>query len=93
MDWPNGPVSAAQLAGILTTLLHRKVRVRAAPPWLLRVVSLFNKDLRGLMQIVPEYVKPISYDGTKLARLIGTTARTPYEDALRATIASIRTSA
>jgi len=75
---------------LLTRLLNHEVRVRAAPPWLLRVLSFFNKDLRGFMQVVPEYVKPISFDDAKLDRLLGRMARTPYEDALRATIASIQ---
>ena len=86
----SGPVSANQLAGILTRLLHHEVRVRAAPPWLLRILSFFSKDLRGFMQVVPEYVKPISFDDAKLDRLLGRMARTPYEDALRATTASIQ---
>lgn len=92
-DWVvpgSGPVSALRLAGILAKLLNREVRVRAAPPWLLRILSMFKKDLRGFMQVVPEYVKPISFDGAKLERLIGHMARTTYEDALRATIASMR---
>lgn len=92
-DWivpGSGPVSAARLARILTKLLNREVRVRAAPPWLLRILSFFNADLRSFLQVVPEYVKPISFDGSKLTRLLGDTARTPYEDALRATIASIK---
>lgn len=93
-DWVvpgSGPISADQLAGILGRLLNRNVRARAAPPWLLRVLSFFKRDLRGLMQIVPEYVKPISFDGTRLERLMGRMERTPYEDALGATIACIRT--
>lgn len=93
-DWVlpgSGPVSAHGLAKILSGLLHREVRVRAAPPWLLRLLSLFKADLRGFMQMVPEYVKPLSFDGSKLERLLGPAARTPYEDALRATIAAIRT--
>ena len=93
-DWllpGSGPVSANGLAKILSGLLHREVRVRAAPPWLLRLLSLFKTDLRGFMQMVPEYVKPLSFDGSKLERLLGPAARTPYEEALRATIAAIRT--
>jgi nucleoside-diphosphate-sugar epimerase len=86
----SGPVSASQLAGILAGLLDREVRVRAAPPWLLRVLGILNRDLRGFMQVVPEYVKPISFDGARLDRLLGRMARTPYEIALRATIASIQ---
>jgi nucleoside-diphosphate-sugar epimerase len=92
VDWVvpgSGPVSAIQLARMLTRLLNREIRIRAAPPWLLRILSFFNKDIRGLMQVVPEYVKPISFDGAKLNRLLGHIARTKYEDALRATIASI----
>lgn len=92
-DWVvpgSGPISAVQLAEILTRLLNRDVRVRAASPWLLRILSLFKKDLRGFMQVVPEYVKPISFEGNKLNQLLGYTARTSYEDALGATIKSIQ---
>ena len=44
-----------------------------------------NKNLRGFMQIAPEYVRPISYGGSKLRRLLGETERMSYEDALQAT--------
>jgi nucleoside-diphosphate-sugar epimerase len=95
-DWVlpgSGPVSARRLAEILSGVLGRKVHVRAAPPWLLRLMSLFKADLRGFMQMMPEYVKPLSLDGSKLERLLGPAARTPYEDALRETLASIRVGA
>ena len=88
----SGPVSANEIAGMLAQLLGRKISVRAAPPWLLRAVSLFNRELRDFMPLVPEYVKPISYDGKKLSRLLGTTPRTPYQKALATTIASLRSS-
>jgi hypothetical protein len=32
---------------------------------MLRLVSLFSKDLRGFMQVVPDYVKPIAYDASR----------------------------
>lgn len=92
-DWivpGSGPVSALQLAGILGRLLNREIRVRAAPPWLLRMISLAKKDLRGFMQVVPEYVKPVSFEGAKLDRLLGHMTRTTYEDALRVTMDSIQ---
>lgn len=94
-DWivpGSGPIAATELAKVLTELLGREVRVRAAPPWLLQVISFFNKELRSFMPLVPEYVRPISYDGSKLDRLLGKTERTPYKEALRATIASLRES-
>lgn len=85
-----GPISGHQLARLLEELLEREVRVRAAPPWLLRVLGLFNQELGDFLQLVPEYVKPISYDGAKLEQLLGATARTPYPEALRTTIAVLR---
>jgi nucleoside-diphosphate-sugar epimerase len=94
-DWiipGSGPVSALRLAQILSRLLARNVRVRAAPPWLLKGVALFRKDLRGFLPMLPEYAKPLSFDGAKLERLLGRTPRTSYEDALRSTIASLKQS-
>ncbi len=32
----------------------------------LRIVSLFNKDLRRLLQVAPNYMKPARYDACKL---------------------------
>jgi len=95
-DWilpGSGPVSARRLAEILSGVLHREIAVRAAPPWLLRLLSVFKRDLRGFMQIVPEYVKPLSFDGSKLERLLGPAPRTPYEEALRETVDAIRAEA
>ncbi len=91
-DWivpGSGPISAARVATILSGILGRTVKIRTAGPLVLRVVSLFNRDLRGFMQLVPTYVKPIRFDGAKLEGLIGATVRTPYEHALAETVRSI----
>lgn len=88
-DWVvpgSGPISATRVAAILSDILGRPQKIRAAGPLLLRVVSLFNRDLRGFMQLVPTYVRPIAYDGAKLDRLLGPAPRTGYEDALAATV-------
>ncbi len=37
----------------------------------LRIVSLFNKDLRGMLQVAPDYIKPVRYDARKLQGLLG----------------------
>lgn len=92
-DWVvpgSGPISANEIAVILSDLLGREVKVRAAGPLLLRLVGLFNKDLRDFMPMVPEYAKPISFDGGKIERLIGPLRQTAYNDALKATVESIR---
>jgi len=94
-DWivpGSGPISAARVATILSGILGHKVRIRAARPLALRLVSLFNRDLRGFMQLASTYVTPIRYDGSKLERLIGPTPRTSYDDALAETLRSISAS-
>lgn len=92
-DWivpGSGPVSANEICGMLTGLLKCDVRVRAAGPFMLRLVSLFNKSLRDFMPMVPEYVKPISFDGAKIEQLLGKLSRTAYDAGLKATVEAIR---
>jgi hypothetical protein len=45
----------------------------------LRIVSLFNKDLRGLLQVAPDYMKPVRYDARKLEGLLGPPKMTSYD--------------
>jgi hypothetical protein len=45
----------------------------------LRVVSLFNKDYRGLLQVAPDYMKPVRYDARKLRGLLGPQQMTFYD--------------
>ena len=73
---------AAEWAG---RILGVDVAVRPAGRFILWLVSRFNKDLRLFMQMVPEYLKPISYDASKLEALIGKPKITSYEDGFRAT--------
>jgi hypothetical protein len=45
----------------------------------LRVVSLFNKALRGLLQVAPDYMKPVRYEERKLQSLLGPQQMTSYD--------------
>ena len=67
----SGPLSGQQAADITGRLLGRHVKLRSAGLATLRVVSLFNKDLRGLLQVAPDYMKPVRYDARKLQGLLG----------------------
>jgi hypothetical protein len=53
---------------------------------MLGLVGLFKRDLRGFLQMVPEYVKPIAYDDDKLAKYLGEIIHTEYGDALSQTL-------
>lgn len=87
----SGPLSGRQLAEITSRHLGRPARLRTAGPLLLRLVSLFNKDLRGFMQIVPNYMRPVSYNAKKLEGLLGPQQMTSYETGVAQTLDWIAT--
>jgi hypothetical protein len=72
------PLTGAQVAEIAGRHLGRPVKLRTASVFMLRLVSLFSKDLRGFMQVVPDYVKPIAYDASRLEGLMGKAEMTSY---------------
>jgi nucleoside-diphosphate-sugar epimerase len=81
-----GPLSGGEAAAIASAHLGRPVRLRAAGSLLLRLVGLFNPDLRDFLPMLPHYLKPMRYDGGKLARLLGPLALTPYTAAIPQTL-------
>jgi hypothetical protein len=52
----------------------------------LRIVSLFNKDLPGLLQVAPDYTKPVRYDARKLQGLLGPQQMTSYDAGIGQTL-------
>jgi nucleoside-diphosphate-sugar epimerase len=82
----SGPLTGRKFADFCTRALERRVKLRSAGMTALRIVSLFNKELRGLLQVAPEYMKPISYDARKLEGLLGPQAMTSYETGIAAAL-------
>lgn len=76
----SGPITGAELAELADG------KLRATPPWMLRIVSLFDAGLRSFMPMVPHYARSITYDASKLLAVIGTTEMTPYADGIRETL-------
>jgi nucleoside-diphosphate-sugar epimerase len=85
----SGPLSGRQFAELCSRQLARPVKLRTAGFWMLRLVSLFNKGVRGFMQVAPEYVKPVRYDAGKLEALLGRQTMTPYETGISQTLQGI----
>lgn len=82
----SGALSARRAAEIAGGHLGRKIAIRSAPPWMLKIISLFSADLRGFMPMVPYYAQPVSFDEGHLAELIGPIEHTVYADAIPATL-------
>jgi nucleoside-diphosphate-sugar epimerase len=95
-DWVlpgSGPLTGAQVVEIASRHLGRPVKLRTAGAFALRLVSLFSKDLRGFMQMVPDYLKPIAFAAGKLEGLIGKPQMTPYETGIERTFDAISATA
>jgi len=82
----SGALSARRAAEIAGAHLGRSIGVRAAPPWVLRIMSLFSADLRAFMPMVQHYARPISYDEISLAEVVGPIDHTPYQQAIPETL-------
>lgn len=78
----SGPLTGRQMAAIASRRLGHTVKLRTAGMTMLRLVGLFNKDLRGFLQMAPEYMKPVRYDARQLDGLLGAQAMTSYEDGI-----------
>ncbi len=50
---------------------------------------VFNKDVRGFLQVAPNYVKPVRYDAHKLQGLLGSPQIASYDVAIGQTLAWI----
>jgi hypothetical protein len=85
----SGPLSGRQVVDLATRHLGRPVRLRSASMATLRIVSLFNQDIRGFLQVVPNYVKPVRYDARKLQGLLGSPQITSYDVGIGQTLAWI----
>jgi len=95
-DWivpGSGPLTGAQVAEIAGRHLGRPIKLRAAGVVALRLVSLFNKERRGFMQVVPDYLKPIAFDAARLERLIGKPQMTSYDAGIAKTLDAIAAAA
>jgi nucleoside-diphosphate-sugar epimerase len=82
----SGALSARRAMEIAGGHLGREVTMRGAPPWMLRIISLFSADLRAFMPMVPHYAQPVSFDESRLAELMGPIEHTVYADAIPKTL-------
>ncbi len=88
-DWGapgSGTLTPARLAELAGGHLGRTIPVRAAPPWMLRLMALFSAEVRAILPMVDHYSRPVRYDCTKLESLLGEIPRTPFEVAIPSTL-------
>jgi hypothetical protein len=88
-DWGvpgNGAPSPRDLARLAGEHLGRRIAVRSAPPWLVRLLAPVVPALRPAVPLAPHYSRPVRYGTTKLEGLLGPIERTPLADAVAVTL-------
>jgi nucleoside-diphosphate-sugar epimerase len=68
----------------------RTLRLRVAGKTMLRVIGLFNRVMRELVEMNYLLTEPVIMDDTALQGLIGPVRKTPYAEGIRATLAAVR---
>jgi nucleoside-diphosphate-sugar epimerase len=68
----------------------RKIKLRVAGKTMLRMLGLFNRMIRELVEMNYLMTEPLIMDDTALRRLIGPIAKTAYADGVRQTLAAVR---
>ena len=81
-----GPITLREILSIVEGYLGRQIPSRTAGPFLLRLMSVFSRDLKALRPLIPTYAGPLTYDGSKLRRLLGEIPITPYAQAIPETL-------
>jgi len=66
-----------------------KVAVRVAGKTMLRVLGLFNRMIREMVEMHYLLTDPLIMDDTALQRLLGPITKTPYAEGIRQTLAAI----
>jgi nucleoside-diphosphate-sugar epimerase len=85
----SGPLSGREAVDIAARHLGRAVRLRSAGLTTLRILGLLNRDLRGFLQVAPDYVKPVRYDARKLQGLLGPPQMIAYDAGIGETLSWI----
>lgn len=85
----SGPLSGREAVDIAARHLCRSVKLRSVGLATLRILSLLNRDMRGFLQVAPDYMKPVRYDGRKLQALLGPRQMTAYDAGIGGTLSWI----
>jgi nucleoside-diphosphate-sugar epimerase len=82
----NPPVTPQQFIQMIEAELGRPVKTRVAGPAMVRLLGLFNRELKETYEMLFEWMEPYVVDTSKAEKAFGLKA-TPFKDAIRQTLA------
>ena len=85
-----GATTQRELVDEMQRQTGRKIPLRVAGKTTLRVLGLFNRLMREMVEMNYLMTEPLIMDDSALQRLIGPLHKTPYVEGVRQTLAAIR---
>ena len=85
-----GATTQRELVDEMQRQTGRKIPLRVAGKTTLRVLGLFNRLMREMVEMNYLMTEPLFMDDSALQRLIGPLHKTPYVEGVRQTLAAIR---
>jgi nucleoside-diphosphate-sugar epimerase len=82
-------VTTGQFIKLIEREIGRPIQVRTAGKNLMRVVGLFNRDVREVVEMMYEFEEPFIVDHSRFVAAFGNGV-TPHEEAIRETVAWYR---
>ena len=82
-----GPITVRRFAELIYRAAGTKGRVRGMPPWLLRLLGLFNAEARAASGIMHVFAWDTTMDGSALRQDTGFAPEIGYEEGIRETVA------
>lgn len=83
----SGPEAPRRILAMAAAAAGTTPNVRRIRPWMARLVGIFRSDVRAAVDVMPLYDAPAVLDTSKIKRLLGPVETTPYQAAIRATLA------
>jgi nucleoside-diphosphate-sugar epimerase len=87
---PGTVLTQRALAAKVYAAAGTRLRLRAVGPAAVRALGLFNPLMREIVEMHYLFSDPVVLDGAKLHAALGFTARTPLDESIASTLASMR---
>lgn len=80
---PTGSPTGREFIGGASALAERPTRAGAYRRWMIRLLSVFDRNMRELLEVLYQFERPFLVDGSKFIEAFGAPAPTPWDEAMR----------
>ena len=85
---PNGSPTGRELIEMAFAAAGTEPKLGVYPRWMMRIVALFSRDMRELLEVLHQFEHPWILDGSKYTGTFGDLGVTPLREAVAKTVES-----